>query len=409
MLPAVLLAIAAAGALAIWGDPVGADLDSDLAGIDLGTTDKSLEAITLNREGLPIDINIDPATFQLMRRMENRVVYKDRAVNADLRFGDSGEVRRYGVLTLRGRGSLLKSSALPNYDVKMIRPVPFADGVEMQRLFLMNLYYDRHQMEIPVAYRLLAEMGLFPLHFQFVRLTVAGQAHGMYLLVEPPVSGLRRTHSDCVSVFRRSRPNGYDVEWTASVPGSRSSLNQLKAAAQGDTGTPLSTSLPRSIDEQRYFSWLAVNALLRNADSLDELFLYERRPEGSSPKPLQVLAWDYDDILNSELKPGAISNPLLYGCLDPLEHRVAESPELMARYKRYLAELLKDELSLERVEKIVVETQALRDGLDDGSGEVEQRRARKKRAAFVEEMLGIIRSTHSELTRLATTPASELR
>lgn len=404
LLPAMLMAVAAACALALWGAPIGADFDRDLDGIEFGAPDASLDPVTLNQQGLPIQIDIDATTFRLMRRMENREIYKDRTTNATLRFGESGEVGRYGVLTLRGRGSLLKSSALPNYDVKLIRPVPFADGVEMKRLFLMNLYYDKHQMEIPVAYRLLAELGLFPLHFQFVRLTVAGEPHGMYLLVEPPVSGLRRTFPDCVSVFRRARPNGYDVEWTASVPGVRSSLKRLKSLVQDGSAESLASELPDALDEAPYFRWLAVNALLRNADSLDELFLYERRGDGASPSPLQILAWDYDDILDSELKPGAISDPLLYGCLDPLELRVESNPALMGRYRQFLKALLTDELSLGRVEKIVLETQQLRDGLDDGSGADDQRRARKKRAAFVEEMLEIIRQSHARLSRLVAEP-----
>ena len=340
------------------------------------------------------------AIFDLMRRQENRKIYKDRAVNATVRFGESGEVARHGVLTLRGRGSLRKSSAFPNYDVKLIRPVEISEGVEMKRLFLMNLYYDKNQMEVPVAYRLLAELGLFPLHFQFVRLTVAGEPHGMFLLVEPPVSGLRRTYPDLVSVFRRLRPNSYDNEWAASVPGVHSSLKRLRKLVDAPDTEDTAAELAKVLDENAYFSWLAVNALLRNADTMDELFLYERRGGGGSPAPLRVLAWDYDDILDSDVKPGAITDLPLYGSVDPLEFRVAEDAELYSRYRRFLKEILAGELSLERVEKVVLETQALRDGIDDGFSEVEQRRARKRRAKFTERMLEIIRKSHRELSEI---------
>ena len=404
MLPAVAMAIASVYAIGRWGAPVSAEFDTTLAGIEFGDGDPAPTAATMDRQGLPIAIEIDPETFSLMCRMDNREIYKDRAVNATVRFGDTGEVGRYGVVTLRGRGSLLKSSAMPNYDVKLIRPVQFADGIELDRLFLMNLYYDKHQMEIPVAYRLLAELGLFPLHFQFVRLTVAGKPHGMYLLVEPPVSGLRRAHPDCVSVFRRSRPNGYDVEWTAPVPGVRTSLKRLRTIVDDRSADNRAADLATALDQSSYFRWLGVNALLRNADSLDELFLYERRSAGASNAPLQVLGWDYDDIISSELKPGALSDPLLYGSLDPLEKSVAADPELYLSYRRFLSQALVGELSLERVEQIVLDAQSLRDRLDDGSDQGDQRRARKKRAAYVEGMLATLRETHRMLGQLSADP-----
>jgi spore coat protein CotH len=222
----------------------------------------------------------------------------------------------------------------------------------------------------------------------------------MYLLVEPPVSGLRRAHPDCVSVFRRSRPNGFDVEWTASVPGVRTSLKRLRALVDEPGAADTAAELAQALDETSYFRWLAVNALLRNADSLDELFLYERRGDGGSPAPLRVLAWDYDDIIDSELKPGALSDPLLYGSLDPLEHRVATDRELYTRYRRFLKVILANELSLGRVERVVLEMQALRDSLDDGSPAENQRRARKRRAAYVDEMLATIRESHRQLSEL---------
>lgn len=406
MIPPVAMAVGAACAIGLWGVPVSTELDGTLAGIEFDEEDLALAPVTLDREGLPITLDIDPTTFSLMCRMENREIYKDRAVNATVRFGEAGELGRYGVVTLRGRGSLLKASAMPNYDVKLIRPVRFTEDVEMDRLFLMNLYYDKHQMEIPVAYRLLADLGLFPLHFQFVRLTVAGQAHGMYLLVEPPVTGLRRAHPDCVSVFRRSRPNRYDLEWAASVPGVRTSLRRLRTLVE-DSGTSDSAArLAAALDQSSYFRWLGVNALLKNADSLDEMFVYERRAAGASTAPLQVMGWDYDDIIDSELKPGALSDPLLYGSLDPLEHWVAADPGLRLRYRRSLNALLMDELSLGRIEQIVLDMQSLRDRLDDGSDPLEQRRARKRRAAYVEEMLANIRKNHRSLSKLSADPSA---
>jgi hypothetical protein len=61
---------------------------------------------------------------------------------------------------------------------------------------------------------------------------------------------------------------------------------------------------------------------------------------------------------------------------------------------------LADELTLDKIEKIVRDVQPLRDSLDDGSGEVAQRRSRKKRAIYVDSMLAVIRESHAELSRL---------
>jgi len=97
------------------------------------------------------------------------------------------------------------------------------------------------------------------------------------------------------------------------------------------------------MDLDRYFTWLAFNSLVENADSRNEFFLCEERADGALWGRLNLVAWDYDDVQQSPTRPAEIlEDPLLYACKMHLDFVIAKDEWLYERYKDELRRLLRE-------------------------------------------------------------------
>jgi len=153
------------------------------------------------------------------------------------------------------------------------------------------------------------------------------------------------------------------------------------------------------LDVEKYMQWMAVNALLKNPDTLDELFLYEVRGKDSGPAPLRIMAWDYDDLFVTEPKPDSVPATLLFSGQDRFDFSIKRHPQLYEAYRKTMRRLLSDQLTIEKVIGLLRQTQALRDGLDDGLPEEDQKTAQAERAEFVKKSEDILRKRHAELLK----------
>lgn len=404
-LPAIALAVVLA-----WSAAAPRHDDGDL-GAQMRARDAKLERTVLfhemtgtdgplpplaevNREGLAIELRLDPETWALMHVERNRRHYKRRPVNVAVRFGD--RPFRAATVRLRGKGTLRMSFEL-NLGVKLFRAAKFAPDVSLKRFRLMAMIEDPFEVKTVFGYRVFRSLGLFAPWFQYVRLVVNGEAKGMFLLLEPASRSLRRTRPGTVAIYRRERENLFKTDWTASVPDVRYSLATLRDLnEQARVENPVE-AYGRVLDLDQYFTWLGVHVILRNPDHLDELFLYEVRANRAVPTPLEVMAWDPDAMLGAFPKKGAARDPLLFSALGTIDSRIKETPALYARYRAVLRGLLEERLPLERLEEILDSVAALRDGLDDGRPAEEQETRRKERRVMVERMRSLIRLRHARL------------
>jgi hypothetical protein len=347
------------------------------------------------REGASIAIAMDPTQWRLMLIPNNRKLYKERQTSVLISL-DGGQPFP-AMLSLRGMGSL-RDPQRPPFDIRLSRSVTFDTGVSLRRIYLMNMRWDKSELNFALGCRLLRELRLFSSHSQFVKVSVNGQPLGIMYLIEPAESSIRRTFNDVVGIYRRRNVNAYTTEWSAPIPDAGASLRQLTSyASAGALDDPVA-DLEDVLDLDTYFRWVILNSLILNNDIRDDMYLYERRRDGARPGRLVVYPWDYDDLFIAELRHKAMDDPIIFGSNDPLDFLIQRHPPLYERLKRTGRELLGGALSLEHLETVLRETQHLRDSMDDGTDPSAQEHARTLRAELVSKALETLRERHGELS-----------
>jgi hypothetical protein len=352
----------------------------------------------VNREGLAIDIDIDAETWSRMLHVQNRSVYKERATNARVRFADRPPVA--ATLRLRGGSSLLMPGK-PNFHIELLRPEQFTPDLKFKHFYLANQRLDPHHIEGRFATGLLAELGLYPLYVQFVRVTVNGGPLGVFLLIEPPERGIRRAYENTTTIYRRFNPNRFERLWTKRIPRQSERLDRLiELGVMADDDVPsISSAYDEILDVDQFLTWIAVNSAICNRDSTDELFLFETRNDSEQPGRLRIMAWDYDDILFYKQPADRLSNPLMFAYEDGHERHVASDQAFNTRYRSILTRLLGAELSEEKLVRRLRDAQALRDSLDaDDPSPAAAETARAARAAYVKTAEQVLRDRHAHLT-----------
>ena len=106
----------------------------------------------------------------------------------------------------------------------------------------------------------------------------------------------------------------------------------------------------RIINLNAYLTYTAFNSVIKNADSVDELFYFVVKsavyPEGR----IEFMAWDFDDILKD--KPAhprrVYRDPLMFACEDKLDRLIQTEPLLYQSYKEILSRMLSDFLTPEK-------------------------------------------------------------
>jgi hypothetical protein len=347
-----------------------------------------------NREGLPIQFEMDQRTWDLMLVPSNRRLYKERVQNIAISFGGGPPVP--ATMSLRGRGSLW-AEGKPPFNIKLLDPVQITPDISLTRFFLVNLANDPSHVKVVLGYRILGKLGLFPLYYQFVSLKVNGQPLGLYLLVEPPEHGLRRLHKDLVAIHRRRASDRFEIAWSKAVPSVERSLDELRSLVEA-AGPTAPADYQRYIDLDAYLRWSAFNAMAENYDSLDELFLYELRRQPDTPQALQVMAWDPEDIYRGgRQKPESIADPLLFSAMDSLDAVIVRDRAFYDRYRLILRRLLIEQMPATVVVREVESISALRETLDDGlppGTQVQQASVRRK---IVETLRSEILRRHDQL------------
>ena len=320
------------------------------------------EYVALSGQSYPIHLEIDPATWRSILNVGNRRYYKRKSVDIVVQFGSRS--RQPAVLTLRGGGSV-EMEGKPNFRVRLSRKEAFTDEVKLKSFYLMNMRYDRAQYQIAWTSQMLRDLDLFYPHTQYMRVTANNEPLGMFMMIEPPQDAIRRIFPDTVSVYRRKRSNVYAHEWSASVADLDRSLSRLRSLNHEEQVANPLQSYGRVIDIEKYLRWMALNSILQNFDYLDEPYFFEVRSDKEKSEPLQLMAWDFDDIAYEREKTGHLDDPHFYSALDQLDFAIHRNPELFARYKEVLAEMLA-EMPIARIERYMRDALAFRLSLDDG-------------------------------------------
>ena len=348
----------------------------------------------------PIHLEFEQGVWDLMVKKDNRRFYKERPSDAVVQFGDRS--RQPAVISMRGRGSL-KMENKPNFRVRLTRKEAFTEEIEIKSLYLMNMQFDKAEYLMAWSYGLLRELGLFHLYNRYVRVIVNGESLGIYLLVEPPSDGIRRPSPKTVTIYRRREPSLFTREWKDSVPYSDESLDLLTELNQQEQPSGTLEAYRNAINIDQYMRWLAINSILRNSDHIDEVFLYEVRSDKDRPEPLQLMAWDYDDIGSRTQKRDHHDDPLLWSALGDIDRNILHDPELFSHYKSILRDML-IEVPASRLESTMRETFDLRQSFDDGRPPEIQAAYRTVATELFNKYYDLILTRHAELCELLDVP-----
>jgi len=358
---------------------------------------KNVPLYTVNQPGLKIDLALDPETFRLMLIKENRKRFKRRSTNMALRFADGRP--RTGIISLRGAGTLEYNDKL-SFNIELSEAEAFSQHIKIKRFYLINMVSDLHEINLVFSYSVLSDLGLFVPHFQYVRVAVNGEPQGMYLLIEQPKAAIRRVFPNTVAIYRRQGRNKFKTLLSKAVPDVNAPLRRLtNANDQMEITNPLET-YNAALDLEVYFSWLGINSLLMNEDSLDGLFLYEVRGEHTRPQPLHIMGWDYDRIMAAKPKKDSVEDTLMFSAKDAIDFNIFRHSEMYTRYRKSLFELLSKRLSSERLVTKLRKIHEMRKRLDDGLPPDDQALRSQARAVAVAEIETRLRDRHAELLNL---------
>lgn len=144
--------------------------------------------------------------------------------------------------------------------------------------YLLSMCQDRLFLRTLSMFRIWKEQGLFPLAFRYVELKFNNESRGLYILLEKPVSGLLRQYPALTSVLRRGFFTNTDstrVVYTTSTANIATgdyvrSFQDLDYLSEEDQISRLTEVL----DLDQYLRHLAVAAIVRNGDYVDELYFY---------------------------------------------------------------------------------------------------------------------------------------
>ncbi|MCA8973102.1 MAG: CotH kinase family protein, partial [Planctomycetes bacterium] len=212
---------------------------------------------------------------------------------------DGGAEQR---IDLHARGNNSATRADKSLTLDLRRTTRITPLLQLQRCYLLNLAFDPHRIETRLCTDWLGDLGLFPARTVFVRLVVNGDYQGPFLLVERPRDAIRREHRGVVSVLRTTR-KGHEVRWNRKGVDPRLILKELEAAHTVGDADERAARFARLVDVEALCGWVAFNSLVRNADSVDELFLFEVRRTDDELGRLGLMGWDYDDLMSPAAHP----------------------------------------------------------------------------------------------------------
>lgn len=223
------------------------------------------------------------------------------------------------------------------------------------KMTLLSMCMDDGYVQTAWVDRVLGRLGLYPVGLRYVRLTVAGKNHGVYLLSQNVKDFAAEQETALTMLLRRGNEQGgkpAEVDLPdpdADPQGAAAALavyDELRALAKGQDAD---ARVRERFALDDYLRWMAWNTLVRNGDYVDEVFLLGSVEAGATY--FQFIPWDPDDVFSDCHGAGAyaVEEPsgLLYCAEADLDHAIVEDPAIHARYvkaMRLVLEQASDEL-----------------------------------------------------------------
>jgi hypothetical protein len=222
-----------------------------------------------------------------------------------VQIGDSNPVE--AVAHLRGQTSLncqRKSFTvnLKGPESRYLRP-----GLASDEFYLISLCKDDRYFRQYLDNTLAAGFDLFPLQFDMVELTVAGQTWGVYLLIEKIKEGILQENSRITTIVRRRfdpEDKAPDVEFPPGIDSTNPAVApywNMTAALDGLSGEELAAAADELFDLRQYLRFVAFHSLTQSGDWIDETIFYSTQAvrNGVAGHWYKASVWDTEDIFTA--------------------------------------------------------------------------------------------------------------
>ncbi|HBP21999.1 MAG TPA: hypothetical protein DEA08_29970 [Planctomycetes bacterium] len=246
----------------------------------------------------------------------------------------------------------------------------------MKGLRLRTSWRDASRLRLVLGFDLYRRAGVLSPRARLVRVQLNGRFFGLYTEVEEVDQAfLRRNGLRSATVYRPRNPRGrdpslqcdgrayelpshYEAAWYSD--GGVKAFTALQRFVEGYQGADARAHLERTLDLERYSSYLAVTALLHHWDSVNRNFLwcYDRTQGRWS-----VIPWDLDrtwgdhyegmwEVTHARLDLGSEDNPVQWGgrlWWNRLRTAFLAQSPFRALLRDRLAELLQQEFDGQRI------------------------------------------------------------
>lgn len=225
---------------------------------------------------------------------------------------------------------------------------------------LLSMVFDYTYIENKIGSELMRHVGLWPLVSFYTEVEINDTSQGLYYFVEDPENFYLKNRNYLCLLRRHYQSN---LKYTISSGVCNDSLfvnhyNKIYTYILNYNGKELFEKLSAVINLQFYFRYIALNTLLGNGDYTDEVF-FCGRIENNKIQPLEVLAWDMDDLFqksphevgrswgvgklfgnrvydSNQAVVNDIGEKLLFSVEEDLDYKIATDDFL---YKKYLDQL----------------------------------------------------------------------
>lgn len=261
---------------------------------------------------------------------------------------------------IRGKSALnfeRKSFSL-NLDQFIVLP-SHGNYHEFEKFKLLALCQDYTYIENRTAHYLLSEIGIWDLHTFYTEVKINNDHQGLYLFVEDPDEYFL-VKKDAEVVLRRGY-QGTIQKMETNTNDSIAYINRFNSIYRTLVETPhneLYVRLSRIFNIQNYMRKMALDYIIRNGDTTDEIYFWGKRLSNGQIY-FDILPWDYDDIFSEQPHEiwrdtnvgklfgdriyntysdvwKVIGDQLIYSIEDDIEYAISTIPEL---YQRYLKEV----------------------------------------------------------------------
>ncbi|MCP4448067.1 MAG: hypothetical protein GY811_22440 [Myxococcales bacterium] len=304
-----------------------------------------------------------PEALELVFSESQRQVYNERVAalsKADfglsVRLDDGVEISASA--HLRGKGTLgceRKSYTLELYGPgRHLMPASRTD-----EFYLLSMCADDRYVQQYTANQLMKELGLFPLGFRFIEVTLDGDKQGVYLLLEKPREELVSDGANIHNVMRRRfNTNPPEDFFESKFDSGVFDAADLYARASSNV-----TLLAEQIDVEQYLRFLALMTAYQNGDFIDEIWVTaseQRLSDDTAGLWFETMAWDNDDLFSECHYNGrfafADSNELVYCAEAAIDYSLLGDAEVYAHYVDVLEAVLQ-EVTPERFDAAVGNTE----------------------------------------------------